>query len=343
MKKLALLFLFLTSIIETSYSQTDSLIFNTGDVIIGQVKDMTKGILKMETDYSDSDFAIEWDKVVEFHSNQFYTIALEDKSIYASATLKMVGPKMMQITSPDGNREVPIIEIVYLRELDSNFWSKLSASIDLGLSLTRANNLKQYNARAALGYKTDKWILTTNYSQVKSTQENGAPTDRTDASIGADYQLKNSFFIGTSINFLSNIEQLLDLRTTTQLGLGYYVIRSGTMYWNGFTGLSFNNENYATNPETPDVSNDRQSIEGVIGTELNLFDIGDLNIFTSFAWYPSFTEKKRHRIDYRFDIKYDLPLDFYIKGGLTLNYDNQPVEGASDTDYVIQTGFGWEL
>jgi hypothetical protein len=29
--------------------------------------------------------------------------------------------------------------------------------------------------------------------------------------------------------------------------------------------------------------------------------------------------------------------------GLTYNFDNQAAEGASDTDYVYQFTFGWEL
>ena len=42
------------------------------------------------------------------------------------------------------------------------------------------------------------------------------------------------------------------------------------------------------------------------------------------------------------DFKYELPLDFFIKVGLSLNYDNRPADGASEIDYVFQTGFGWE-
>lgn len=343
MKKSVALILFLVMQSASIYSQTDSLIFNSGDIIVGEAKEMNQGILKMSTDYSDSDFTIEWDKIVGFHSDQFYTIALKDKSIFTSATLKTVGPSTLQITSPNGNMQIAITDIVYLRELDSGFWSKLSASLDIGFSLTKANDLRQYNARAGLGYKTDKWIISGTYSQVKSEQDDAAATERTDASIGANYQLKNSFFVGTSVNFLSNTEQLLDLRTTSQLGLGYYIVRSGNLYWSGFTGLSFNNEDYASNAENPDVSNDRQSMEGVIGMEVNLFDVGDLSLFSNIYWYPSFTEEGRHRADYRFDIKYDLPLDFYIKAGLTFNYDNKPVDGASESDYVVQTGFGWEL
>ena len=83
-------------------------------------------------------------------------------------------------------------------------------------------------------------------------------------------------------------------------------------------------------------------MEAYFGSELNMYDIGDLNLLTKASIYPSLTESGRWRVDFVFDAKYDLPLDFYIKLGINLNYDNQPVEGGSETDYVFQTGFGWE-
>lgn len=58
--------------------------------------------------------------------------------------------------------------------------------------------------------------------------------------------------------------------------------------------------------------------------------------------YPGITAKERFKSDFTLDTKYDLPYDFYIKIGLTINYDNRPAEGASELDYVFQTGFGWE-
>jgi hypothetical protein len=73
-----------------------------------------------------------------------------------------------------------------------------------------------------------------------------------------------------------------------------------------------------------------------------MFNTGDLSLKTTTTTYPSMTEEGRIRVDFNFDIKYDLPLDFYIKLGTTVNYDNRPVEGAADLDYVIQSGIGWE-
>jgi hypothetical protein len=36
-------------------------------------------------------------------------------------------------------------------------------------------------------------------------------------------------------------------------------------------------------------------------------------------------------------------MDFFFSLGFTLNYDNRAAQGATDTDYVLQTNFGWEL
>jgi hypothetical protein len=178
---------------------------------------------------------------------------------------------------------------------------------------------------------------------VQSNQEGTASTKRTEVNLSANYQLEKSFYVGSSLDFLSNTEQLLNLRTTATVGLGYYFARTTHMYWSGMVGVSFNGENYADSPEMPGVSNDRQSYEGMISTELNLFDVGDISLFFNSTWYPSITLSGRQRLDLTFDIKYNLPYDFYISAGTSVNYDNQPVDGATDSDYVLQTGFGWSL
>ena len=59
-------------------------------------------------------------------------------------------------------------------------------------------------------------------------------------------------------------------------------------------------------------------------------------------FYPSITDPGRLRTDSNLDLKYELPMDFYINLGISFNYDNRPAEGASEIDYVFYTGFGWE-
>ena len=77
--------------------------------------------------------------------------------------------------------------------------------------------------------------------------------------------------------------------------------------------------------------------------ELNQFDIEDFSLLTNAYFYPSITERGRIRLDFKIELKYDLPLDFYIKLGYTHNYDNQPVTGVSENIFKLDTTIGWEL
>ena len=323
-------------------AQNDSLILNNGDEIVGEIKSMNKGVVTIETDYSDSDFKIEWEKIVKLTSNQTYTLALVDKTVLTNAKVASTGDGKLTVSDEYTTREVDINDIVYFRQLDDTFLSKLSASVDVGYSLTKASNLQQYNASVSLGYQSDQWTYGASYRQVRSSQDDVEPIRRVDGDVSADYMMRNGIFYGASVNFLSNTEQNLVLRTTGVLGGGYYFVRTNTWFWNGFIGAAINNEDFEEGLDSTGESSDRESLEGVLGTELNVYDVGDIDIVTSVYWFPSFTEAGRHRMDYRLDVSYEVFDDFFIKAGLTLNYDNQPAPGASQTDYVVLTGFGWE-
>ena len=328
-----LLFIGITNV----FAQNDSIIFNNGNYIVGEVKTMDRNILKIETDYSDDDFTIEWDGIKEIYTNTHFLITLTDGSRY-NGTLKTLDPGKVSIITDEGNTvDVKTEDIVILDDIDQGFWSQIYASVDLGYDLTKANNLKQFSLRSNIGYIAKRWQLDANFSSLSSKQNDVADVKRNDGGLTFKYFLPHDWYPMVSVDFLSNTEQQLDLRSTTKLGMGKYVIHTNKSYWGFSLGANHNIENYSL-PTTPD----RKSWEGFFGSELNFFNVGDLNLLTSIIAYPSFTESSRWRSDFKFDAKYDLPLDFYIKLGFTLNYDNQPAVDASKTDYVFHSGFGWE-
>ncbi len=318
-------------------SQSDSLIFKNGNYIVGEVKSMDRNTLKIETDYSDDDFTIEWDGIREIYTETFFLITLTDGSRY-NGHLKSTGPGKIQILTDEGETlEVDLVEIVLLDGVDQGFWSQFYASIDFGLDVTRANNFSQISMRSNAGYIAKRWQLDANYNAYFSRQDEIDDIRRTDGGGTFKYFLPHDWYPLASIDFLSNTEQQLQLRSTGKAGLGKYLIHTNFLYWGFSAGANYNNENFMA-----DSLPDRRSWEGFLGTELNMFNTGDLSLLTNIVAYPSFTESGRWRTDFKFDAKYDLPLDFYIKMGLTVNYDNQPAPGSPETDYVFHTGFGWE-
>ncbi len=318
------------------YAQKDSLVLVNGDILVGEAKNMDRGVLTFETDYSDTDFKIEWEGIQKIYTKSYFLITLTDGRRY-NGYLSSADSVHVNIIVGDASEGTAMENIVYLKSVDSDFWSRLSASVDLGYSHTKANNLKQFSVRSTFGYLAERWSADANYNNVRSSQDDIEDIQRLDAGFTYRFFLPKDYFLLAQIAWLSNTEQRITLRTTSKVGLGKYLIHTNQTYWGVQGGVSFNNEDFSTETST------RRSGEAFVGTELNMYDIGDLNLLTNIVVYPSLTESGRWRIDYTFDTKYDLPLDFYIKLGFTLNFDNQPVENASTTDYVFQTTFGWEL
>ena len=321
------------------YSQSDSLILVNGDVIIGELKDMNKGVATIETDYSDDDFTIEWDGIKEIYTVSSFMITLSDGT-RLHGKVESDGDNKLKLLLEDGESKViELDELVFLKSVDNGFWDQVYANVDIGLDLTKANNLTTFSTRSALGYLAQKWSIDMTFNTLLSKQDSTTDIKRTDASMTYKYYLPRDWYIPIAGTYLSNTEQRLDARWNGLLGIGKYIVHTNRVYWGVGVGASFNNETYS--PIGEDITH-TSSWEGYFGTELNMFDIGDLNLLTNVRAFPSITEAGRWRVDFNFDAKYDLPMDFYIKLGYSLNYDNHPVVGASDLDYVLHTGFGWE-
>lgn len=338
MNKLLLFFVLLFAC-NLMFSQNDSIILKNNNRIVGEIKSLDKSVLTLKTSFSDKDFKIKWQHVKEVYSEHFFIIALENGNRFsASIQTDSINKNIVLLNAGGYILESQLNDIIYLDPIGNNFISRLTAEFDLGLTLTKANNSKQFTSNALLGYGANKWKLTGSFNTVLSSQDGVDDIKRIEGNTNFQWFLPKDWFLSTSANFLSNSEQKLQLRTTGKLGGGYSFINNNSMNFSTGAGLAYNNETY-----TDALTEDKNSLEVYFGSQFDKYDIGDLSLLTSIFAYPSLTESGRFRADFKFDLKYDLPWDFYIKTGVTYNFDNQPVDGASKGDYVLQTSFGWEL
>jgi hypothetical protein len=270
-------------------------------------------------------------------SNQNYIITVEDgRRLYATLNSSGRGDEVIM---NDGQRDhkATLLEIVNFKPIDATFWDKFNANIDFGLNSTKANGLTQFSSSLAAGYITKRWALSGSFSRVFSRQDSIQDTKRTDGNVRLLVFLQKDWYVFVSNDFLQNDEQKLALRSNTKVGIGKFAIDNNELYLAVSIGIASNNEKYTENANP-----NRFTTEGFAGVEFNMFDTGDLSLRTSTKAYPNFSDAGRLRVDFDFEIKYDLPKDLYIKGSTTVNYDNRPVEGASKTDYVYLIGVGWK-
>ena len=318
-------------------SQNDTLIMKNGDELVGEIKELSTGVLVMETDYSDKDFQVEWNKVWEIITHHVYVIFLSDgRRVNGSLMTDPTDSSMVMIMEGGGIMSVRRMDIVLLKEIKNTFLGRLDASIGLGFDLAKANNFMQFTSRSNIAYTGEYWGAATSLDIVRSHQDS-IRTNRMEGSLGTMLLLQNSWFLYLSAKFLQSDEQKLDLRSTTNAGAGNFIINTNKIYFSTLGGIVWLNEKFMD--DTPN----RNSLELALGIEVNLFDIKDFSLLTNAYLYPSITERGRVRLDYKIDLKYDFFSDFYIKLGYTHNFDNQPAEGASGQDYVLNVTFGWEL
>lgn len=320
--------------------QTDTLRLSNGDLIVGDVKNLNKGILTVETDYSDSDFKIEWDQVVHLKSSKPFVVRYIG-SEYVNARFVMdPGDSTMVILALEfgSTVNVPLKDIVMLSEVGGGWIDRMVADIAAGVNLTKANDLRQFNLTGNIGYYTAKWKIKGSVNSIFSEQNDVDPTRRTDAMLSGNIYIQKAWFVSAGSSFLSNDEINLNYRVINGAAFGKNLFQTNAWYFSTKVGLANTQEEFFGSD-----AQSRNSFEGMFTAELNLFDIGDLDFFFQFTGYPGITEQGRFRYDATSNLKYDLPYDFFIRFSTTVNFDNQPTGGAEELDYVFQTTFGWEL
>lgn len=320
-------------------AQQDTLIAEDNTLLVGEIKEMDLGVISIETSFSDEDFKIEWLKVKQIISKESFRFTTTEGMRYFGTVEEDTTENILIINDEEvGKVRVKPYDIVYIKQVDQgSILDVINLTLDIGYSFTKANNLHQLNGSFTADYTTNVWSLDAYLTTVRNVQDDVEDIQRDNAGIGAKLFFANDFFGNIAADYYSSNEQQIDLRSNYNIGVGRYFIHTNKIYFNTTIGAGYNKENFS------DTSYVRNSAEGVFKIEYNMFDMGDLNMLTKAAVYPSFTESGRWRYSFNFQLKYDLPRDFYIKTSLDYNFDNKAVEGVNAHDYVITGGIGWEL
>lgn len=322
----------------SALAQKDTLVLTNGDQLIGDVKNLDRGILKFGTPYSSGDIKIKWKKVKSVKSVQKFLITGSDGDRYKIEGLN-ISTSNDSLALKDEHGFFNTNEIVFIKLLKKDrFISRLNASLAFGYNFTKAKNLSQLSVAATLGYTSDYYSIVTKFNATRSNQDEVQEIQRTSGEMSFNYFLRRDYFLILQSEYLSNSEQKLKLRMTNKLGLGKYFIHNNRMFFGGNLGAAWNNEEYEDA-----VAENRNSVEAFVALEVNFFDFNSFSLVSGITSYPSLTEKERLRADFNLDIKYDLPLDLFLKLGFNYNYDSKPAEGTSYDDYIIRTTLGWAL
>lgn len=319
------------------WSQNDTIRLRNNDVLVGEVKSLTTGVLVMETSYSDDDFNIDFSEVVGLELERNFIIRTS-QGVRLFGKMKTKRPGEVVVSDENGVLHLlSIINIIGLDAVEGSFWSRFSGGFDIGFNFTKAKNNSQLTMGSAFYHDSELWKFAFTMDLLRSLQDDADRIIRDDINLELRRVLKKEWYVISDISYLANTEQSIESRYSPSLGIGKYLITTNKLYLGLTAGFTYNIENYV------DDSLDKESSEVFVTLQYNMFDFKNIDINTGLSLHPSLSESKRYRIDYDLKFKIDLPYDFYIKLGFTLNYDNQPAVLGADTDYVFTSGIGWEI
>jgi hypothetical protein len=316
----------------------DVIVLKNGDRISGEVKKLENGDVHIDAGYGQNIFIIDWEEVERIESPQRFTVVTSGGG-RLSGSIRTDPEASTRVLVEGQGSMVPFehSDLVSLTPIDAGFWGRFGTSIDFGLSLTKANETKQFNTRAKASYLTDDWSLEGNVDSLFNARQGVPDTKRSEFGTNFRYFLTERWFSVTFGNFLQSDELQLDLRSSIGGAVGRYLVRNNRWLLSLNGGGAWTNENF----EDPLVSN-KNSGEALGAIEFNAFNIGDLNILAQFSVFPSLSELGRVRMNFRNDFKWDLPQDLYFSVGFTNNFDSSsPTDGTSTNDYVFSTSVGW--
>ena len=189
-EKLTLLAVFLFSALV--FAQKDTIRLRDDGVLVGEIKELKQSVLTFKTSYSKKDFQIKWHEITEIRSNRYFIVEL-DNGTRMSTTVNSVSnnPNKVDLFAGMNSFEEDIKNIIFLDPIGKNVFSRLSLAIDFGVTVTKANNLRQLTTNFSGNYAADKWSSSTYLNMVFSRQDGIDDVRRIDGNIDFLYFLPN--------------------------------------------------------------------------------------------------------------------------------------------------------
>jgi hypothetical protein len=322
--------------------KNDVVVMQNGDRNTGEIKKMEFGILYLKSDRVADTMKLDWERVARVQSIAHYEFETINKDYYygiiPSDPFHQISEGTIRILLDGGGQiDLPVKEIISIREIGRNFLSRMNIAIDAGASFTSANSRTQTNINFSGTFQKPKYSGSLDISSHFSGEPDSEKTSRHEVQVAGRRFLKkklDALFLGA---LLRDNQQELNLRTTIGGGLErnlYETIRTVTTV---IGGAVYTNEDYFGD------LNDRNNAEALAGLTFSTYRFRGSSLSARVFVFPSLSDPGRVRIDSDFDWKWDMGMDFYWNISFTNNYDNRPPPGGINNNLSATTSIGWSF
>lgn len=316
--------------------KTDTIHLFNGDKIVGEMKDLKLGLLRVKTDYMATVY-IEWDQIQTVRTDKRWYIRMRSGAYFDGTLVPSERLDHFYIVTDRDSIHVQIIDINTLYRLNQGIWPRTDGSLNAGYSYQKNNDLSQLNLNGNALYRADHGTVSLTFSSITTVQPEVGDNRKQDVSLSWEQNLWRRWTTGIGVGAESNTELDLDLRLRASAFLGNYVILATHASNLLGGGLQVNRE---------------RSGGGEGGDNYELF-LGDRFRFKTYrfpkaevtldmAGYYGLTIRDRWRFAGTLYVRYEVVRDLQVGVEFYDQYDSKPLDGGpSLNDWRIATSVGY--
>jgi putative salt-induced outer membrane protein YdiY len=304
-----------------------------GSVIIGTILSLRDSEdLIVDTEHMD-EVVIEWEAIAEIRKTDVIEVELfNGQRLFGQIVVDDGG---VSIVGEETTVTLPRDRIFAIAEVNNSFWEGLAVYTDIGMNVVRGNNeVTQLSFGAGIGYDGRDFETSVDATTIVNQQTEGQDLRRATVGGNYTYRLPRNWQAIGLLQFESDDQQGLDLRTLVGGALGNRVYNQRRMRIDLYGGLVVNSEEFVDQPRN-------ESLEGLLGTAFRLRSAKGIDIDASLSVLPSLEQSDRLRMQFDGSLSIDLFADLDFKLTVYDRYDSQPPEGNDSNDTGITLGLSW--
>jgi hypothetical protein len=324
-----------------TFSQAkDTIVFNNGTVVIGEIIKIKLGVITFDPDDA-NDITVQLRKLKSISAARtVFRIETTDQKVFYGQLRPNPLTQFATLVTGTDTSTLFIEDITVLYPFKNSFAQRFSGSAGVGFSYTRSSDFGQLNFNGKLNYTSSKDEVITSTSGIYSMTDSSFDRNREDFTLKNNYYWNPKWFATVYVSYQRNIELGLTRRYSEGLGVGNKYITSKSVYSWARTGLVLNQEKSTENVQTGTLA----EIFGQIQFNFFRFTKPEINFIFSQSFYYGISQSGRFRNDGETNLSWELIKDFNLNFTFYNNYDSRPpIEGARQFDFGIVFGFNYSF
>jgi hypothetical protein len=316
--------------------RTDIVTLANGDRITGELLRLERGRLEFKTDDAGTLY-LEWDKLTSVLTTRLVEVATADGTTYLGS-LVMGASRAVRVSTMAGHIALRMPEVTSITPIGRSFWRKVDGSVDAGFNYTQSSGIGQMTLNSDTVHRRPASQVRL-VASMTLTRTDGEE-DRDDrATVDMSYQQnpwQRWFLVGFG-RFETNESLGLTLRSQVGGAVGPRLVNSNRAQMSVGAGLGVNDERGV------DVESTR-NVEGVLLLQTSYFtyDRPTTNLDVRLQYYPSLSNRGRHRAQLDASIKQEVLKDLFVALTVYNSYDSRPPNAAADrNDVGVVASVGW--